>query len=199
MLLQRVNLFEVKPVVEVVLNQVERLGIDEVVGQCGVEGVLYALHLKRQPTAVACRVGEELAFVATGAEGSESHASLLGIAICCTLIDIGGGDDGLHGIEFAWGHGVKLIHVDESELGNTQAVVLAELVSIGKFAAVRTQVRWDEVLQPSGLEDTLAANEHEDLMIDYLVLEPRGDHGHKPFLEALAPGTPSISPFKGEC
>ena len=49
------------------------------------------------------------------------------------------------------------------------------------------------MLEPSGLEDALPPNEDKDLVIDYLIFEPRSDHGDEPLLEALVPEGGSIA------
>ena len=67
---------------------------------------------------------------------------------------------------------IYFVHVDESELGYTQTVVLAELGGIGELTAVVAQVRRNEALQPSGLEDTLATNEDKDLVVDDVITHP---------------------------
>ena len=125
------------------------------------------LHLKGQPSAVASDIGEEVSAVATGAEARQTHAALFGVSICGTLVDIGGGDDGLELVEFAVVHRVDLVQGYEPKLGYSHTFVLVEFVGVGEFAGIGTQVGWDEVFEPCGLEDTLLADEYEHLVVDF--------------------------------
>ena len=114
-----IDVIEVEPVLESCLNEVLRFGIDLAVRQIDVEGVDDALRHEREPSSVAGEVGEELLFVAGSAEVCESYSSLLGVAVCRPLGDVGGSDDGFHDVQFFGGHSVNLVESDESVFGNT--------------------------------------------------------------------------------
>ena len=94
MRLQLVDVIEVEPVLEVVLNEVLRLRVNLLVREGDIEGVGDVFYLERQPPAVAGDVGEELGFVAGRTERREPDAAFLGIAVRRPLGDIRGGDDG---------------------------------------------------------------------------------------------------------
>ena len=163
------------------------MGVEESVGQGGVEGVLYLLHLEGQPSSVSGEVGEELAFVAAAAETGESHFALLGVGIGGALVHIGGGDNRLEHIEFSLADGVHLIQGYQSELGDTHTVVLAQFARAAHLAGIGAQTGRDEVLEPGGLVDTLPADKHEHMLVYDLVVHPRGDHSYKPLSETVLP------------
>ena len=71
MRLKEVDVVEVEPVLEAQINEVLRLRVDLLVREGDVEGVGDTLRLEGQPPAVTGDVGEELLFVAGGAERRE--------------------------------------------------------------------------------------------------------------------------------
>ena len=64
MCLQLIDVIEVEPILEVVLDEVLRLRVDLLVREGDIERVGDTLSLEGQPSAVAGDVGEELLFVA---------------------------------------------------------------------------------------------------------------------------------------
>ena len=98
MCLYLVDVIEVEPVLEVVLDEVLRLRVDLLVREGDIERVGDTLSLEGQPSAVAGDVGEELGFVARRTERRQTYAPLLGIAVGGTLGDVRGGNDGLHDV-----------------------------------------------------------------------------------------------------
>ena len=94
----------IEPIVESVVQQVLCLGVDEIVRYDGIEERrVDALDLKRQPSAVTGGVRKELAFVAGGAERSQTQAAFLAIPVRGAFVDIRGGDDRLHLVQFTVG------------------------------------------------------------------------------------------------
>ena len=187
MRLQLVDVIEVEPVLEVVLDEVLRLRVDLLVREGDIERVGDTLSLEGQPPAVAGDVGEELGFVAGGAERREPYPPFLGIAVRRPFGDIRGGDDGFHDVQFARAHGIYLVEGDEAVLGDTQPLVFVEGGAVRHLTAVGTQLGRQEVLQPCGLEDTLLADEDEHLLVHHLVAEPTRHHRHEPFAETRHP------------
>ena len=187
MRLEEVDVIEVEPVLETQIDEVLRLRVDLLVREGDIEGVEDALRLEGQPSAVAGDVGQELLFVAGGAERREPYPPLLGIAVGGTLGDVRGGDDGFHDVQFARTHGVYLVQGDEAVLGYTEPLVFVELGAVRHLTSVGAQFRRQEVFQPRSLEDTLLADEDEHLLVDDLVAEPRRHHRHEPFAETVHP------------
>ena len=89
--------------------------------------ILYALHLEGQPTAVACDVGQELAFVRARTETRQSHSALFQSAICSTLIDIGGSEERFHDVHLSATHSIQLIYIEHTVLTEAQTIVFADL------------------------------------------------------------------------
>ena len=147
MCLQFIDVIEVEPILEVVLDEVLRLRVDLLVREGDIERVGDTLSLEGQPSAVAGDVGEELGFVAGRTERREPYPPLLGIAVRRPFGDIRGGDDGLHDVQFARTHGVYLVEGDESVLGDTQPLVFVEGGAVRHLTAVDTQFGRQEVFQ----------------------------------------------------
>ena len=80
MRLQLVDVIEVEPVLEAVLDEVLRFRVDLLVREGDIERVGDTLSLEGQPSAVAGDVGEELGFVAGRARPSGAKI--------CTLLEI---------------------------------------------------------------------------------------------------------------
>lgn len=77
----------------------QRLGIDVGIVEGMLTGRLDALHLERQPAAIARRIGEELNVVACGGKRGYMGAMLCVMGVGSTLVDGEHGDGSLQLIQ----------------------------------------------------------------------------------------------------
>ncbi len=99
MLLQLLYILQIKPVDKpTTLDQSFGLGINQLVGERDMKGVLDALHLKWQPSAVTRHIGQKLTVIGARTETRLTHTALFETPVGSTLIDIGRGEQGLDDI-----------------------------------------------------------------------------------------------------
>ena len=187
MLVQLLDFFFLKPILEAALVEGVGFGINGIV----VEGVLPrrtdALHLEGQPTAVACGVRQELRVVASATERGDMLAMLMIVGVGGSLVDARHRNDGFELVQLGRAHRVEFFAADEGVLGEGEEVVLAHAVGIGLRVEVLLQSRGKEVVEPGGFEGALFAYQHEDDVVDGIVGEPAGDHGDEPLLQVMFP------------
>ena len=109
------------------------------------------------------------------------------IGIGGTFVNICGGDDGFHLVEFPFGKGIDLIDIDECSFGYAESIVLIEVVEVRHLRAIVPQFRRQESFEPGCFVDALFADEYEDVLVDDVILHPRSDHSDEPFGEDLYP------------
>ena len=106
MMVQLLDFFLRKPVLEAALEEGKRLGIDAFVVERMVSWRDDALHLEGQPAAVAGRVRQELGAVACATEGCDMLAVLMIMGVSSSLVDARHGDGSLQLVQFGRAHGV---------------------------------------------------------------------------------------------
>ena len=187
MLVQLLDFFFFKPILEAALVEGVGFGIDGIV----VEGMLSwgddMLYLEGQPTAVACGVGQELGIVACATEGGDVLAVLVVVGVGGSLVDARHRDNGFELVQFGRAHRVELFAAHQGVLGEGQEVVLAHAVRIGFCIEVLLQLWREEVVEPGGFEGSLFAYQHQYHVIDGVVGEPTGYHRHEPLAEVVMP------------
>lgn len=187
MSVQLLDFFFLKPVLEAAFVEGVGFGINGIV----VEGVLPwgddALCLEGQPTAVACRVGEELRVVACSTEGGYMLAVLMIVGVSGSLVDARHRDNGLELVQLGRAHCVEFLAAHQGILGEGEEVVLAHAVGVGLCIEVLLQFRREEVVEPGGLECSLFAYQHKDDVVDGGGVEPAGYHGDEPLLQISMP------------
>lgn len=184
---QFLDFFLRKPVLEAALVQGKRLAVDAFVVERIVSWRDDALHLERQPAAVACGVAEKLGVVARAAERRYVLAVLMVMGVCRPLVDARHGDGCLQLVQFGRAHGVKLLAADEGVLRQGQDVVLRHAPGVGLGIEILLQRRWKEVVEPCGLVRSLLTDEHEDDVVHHVVAEPRRHHADEPFPQVAVP------------
>ena len=187
MLVQLLDFFFLKPILEAALVEGVGFGIDGIV----VEGVLSwgddMLYLEGKPTAVACGVGQELRVVACATEGGDVLAMLMIVGVGGSLVDARHRDDGFELVQLGWAHRIEFFAAHQGVLGESEEVVLAHAVRIGFCVEVLLQLWGEEVVEPGGFEGALFAYQHEDDVVDGVVGEPTGYHGNEPLLQVMLP------------
>ena len=187
MLVQLLDFFFLKPILEAALVEGVGFGIDGIV----VEGVLSwgddMLYLEGEPTAVACGVRQELRVVASAAEGGYVLAVLMIVGVGGSLVDARHRDDGFELVQLGWTHRVELFAAHQGVLSESEEVVLAHAIRIGFCIEILLQSRGKEVVEPSGFEGALFAYQHEDDVVDGVVGEPTGYHRNEPLLQVVFP------------
>ena len=146
MMVQLLDFFLRKPVLEAVLEKGKRLGIDAFVVERMVSWRDDALHLEGQPAAVAGRVRQELGAVACATEGCDMLAVLMIMGVCCSLVDARHGDGCLQLVQLGRAHGVQLLAADEGILRQGQDIVLRHAVGVGLGIEILLQRGWKEIV-----------------------------------------------------
>ena len=185
--LKGLYLVEVEPVVEALLQQVAGLGVHAVVGQAVLVGRVDGVDVEGQPAAVAGLVGQKLLLVARGGIRGHAHALLLVAAEGGAHVDVGLGNHRLQLVQLAVGQLVQLVDVDQPVLGGAQLLVLVQPVNVDVVGGVGLQQRRQQAVEPRRLEDALAPDEHDDLVVDDVVAQPAGHHGREPLGEDPLP------------
>ena len=184
---QLLDFFRRKPVQEAALEESKGLAVDAFVVERMVSWRDDALHLEGQPAAVAGRVRQELGVVARSAERRYMLAVLMIMGVCRPFVDARHGDGCLQLVQFGRAHGVKLLTTDEGVLRQGKDVVLRHTVGIGLGIEILLQRRWQEIVEPCGLECSLLTDKHEDDVVDHIIAEPARHHADEPFLQVAVP------------
>ena len=187
MMVQLLDFFLRKPVLEAALEEGKRLGIDAFVVERMISWRDDALHLEGQPAAVAGRVRQELGAVACATEGCDMLAVLMIMGVCCSLVDARHSDGSLQLVQLGRAHGVKLLAADEGVLRQGQDIVLRHAVGVGLGIEILLQRGWKEIVEPRGLVRSLLTDEHEDDVVDHIIGDPRCHHADEPLLQVEMP------------
>ena len=187
MLVQFLDFFFLKPVLEAALVEGVGFGIDGIV----VEGVLSwgddMLYFEGKPTAIACGIGQELRVVACATEGGDVLAVLMIVGVGGSLVDAWHRNDGFELVQLGWAHRIEFFAAHQGVLGKGEEVVLAHAVRIGLCVEVLLQLWGKEVVEPSGFEGALFAYQNQYHVVDGVVGEPTGYHRHEPLLQVMLP------------
>lgn len=180
---QRLHLLVVQPVGEAVPRQRIRLGEDLRIVRHVVIGAVDALHLERHPAAVSAQVVQELAVVARAAEAGNVGPHLLVAGIRRAFVHVAHGSERLQLVQLLALHLVQLFEAHQGEFRERQQVVARDVAAVRLQVEVAAQGGRQQVVQPGGLVDALAADEHQYLVVHRLLFEQGGQHRHEPFLE----------------
>ena len=91
-------------------------------------------------------------------------------------------------VQFRWAHGVDLFEIDQEEFREGQQVVFAKPLAVGLRREVTPEAGWEQVLHERGFVASLAADQHEDDMVDSPFIQCSRQHPHKPAAECFGRG-----------
>ena len=180
---QRPDFLVVQPVMEAVPRQCVRLREDVRVVHGVVVRAVDALHLEGHPAAVAAQVVQELPVVARAAEARDVGPHLLEVGIRRAFVHVAHGGQRLQLVQLPAFHLVQLLEAHHRELRERQQVVARDVPAVRLQVEVAAQAGRQQVVQPGGLVDALASDEHQYLVVHRLLVQQGGQHGHEPFLE----------------
>lgn len=178
-----VNLFALEPVAETTVEQGFCLRIDGIVVDRMFPGTVDVCHFKNKPSAVSGIVGEEERVVAGSAEGGDVWQPYFVAAIRKSFVDVECGGHCFELVQFCWAHGVDLFEIDQEEFREGQQVVFAKPLAVGLRREVTPEAGWEQVLHERGFVASLAADQHEDDMVDSPFIQCSRQHPHKPAAE----------------
>ncbi len=185
---QRFRFIAFQPVVVAALQQGVDLRVDARIVHREIVRTVDALHLEGQPAAVSGGVGQEVGVVAGAAKTGNVPAVLLVVGVGGALIHGLHGGERLYLVHLLRLHLVQLFQADDGKLGEGEQVVLGDAARVALQVEVAAQLGRQQVVQPGGLVDALAAGEHQYLVVHHVLVEQRGRHAHQPLLEVVGEG-----------
>ncbi len=195
LLAQFEDILAVEPVVEAAFPQRPGLRVQPFVVDGGFVGAVDALHLEREPAAVAGRVGEELDVVARAAERGDVAVAFLVAPVGGPFVDMQEGGHRLQLVQLGGTHVVDLLEADEGVFAEGEEVVLVEARAVGLRVEVAAQLRGQQAVQPGGLVDALRADEDQDLVVDDVVFEKGGEDAGEPLAEVVGEPLVAVLPL----
>ena len=178
-----VDLFALKPIAETVVEQGFCLCVDGIVVDRVFPRVVDVRHFKNEPTAIAGIVGKEERIVAGGAERGDVRQAYFVAAIGKSFVDVESGGHRLELVQLRRAHGVDLFEINQEELREGQQVVLTEPLAVGLRREVTSEAGWQQVLHERSFITSLAADQHEDDMVDCPFVQCTRQHAHEPAAE----------------